>query len=154
MMVATVHGRFTGLQGTINFDESNIGASTVDVEIDASTVNTSVEQRDNHLRSGDFFSVEQHPTLSFKSNKVTPKNDEEFTVEGELTIRGTTRPQTLTVTYNGRGKTPYGKDVIGFSAETTINRKDFDLNWNVALETGGFLVGDRIKVTLEIEAVK
>lgn len=154
MMVVTVRGRFSGVKGTIELNESDPAKSIVVAEIDATTIDTRTEQRDNHLRSADFLHVEQHPTITFRSTKVEPAGGDRYKVTGDLTIRGTTRPVTLDTTLNGRGKTPYGKEIIGFSAETTINRKDWGLNWNVALETGGFVVGDTIKIALEVEAVK
>jgi polyisoprenoid-binding protein YceI len=154
MMFTTVKGRFSGIQGTIVFDEANPAQSSVEAEIDATSIDTRSEQRDAHLRSADFFDVEKYPTITFKSAKVEPVGNEEARVTGDLTIRDVTRPVTLDVTLNGFGKNPFGQEVAGFTAETTINRKDFGLNWNVALETGGVLVGDTIKIVLEIQAQK
>lgn len=154
MMVTTVRGRFAGVKGTIELNESDHSKSSVVAEIDASTLDTRTEQRDNHLRSADFLHVEQHPLITFKSTDVEAVGHDRSKVTGDLTIRGTTRPVTLDTTLNGRGKTPFGTEVIGFSAETSINRKDWGLNWNVALEAGGFLVGDTIKITLEVEAIR
>ena len=154
MMVTTVRGRFAGVKGTIVLDEGDPSKSSVTAEIDASTLDTRTEQRDNHLRSADFLHVEQHPQITFKSTKIEHARGDHYKVTGDLTIRGTTRPVTLDTTLNGQGKTPFGTEVVGFSAETSINRKDWGLNWNVALEAGGFLVGDTIKITLEVEAVK
>jgi polyisoprenoid-binding protein YceI len=153
MMVTNVKGRFTGITGVIVWDEGDLARSTVEVDIDASSIDTRDERRDTHLRSPDFFEVEKYPTLVFKSTRVVPKGAEEAEVHGNLTIKGVTREVALDTELNGVGKNPYGKTVAGFTATTTVNRKDFGLEWNVALETGGFLVGDTIKVTLEIEAV-
>ena len=154
MMVTTVRGRFTGVRGTVRLDEQDLGRSSVEAEIEAPTISTGVDQRDQHLRSADFLHAEQFPTITFKSRRIERVGGDEARVIGDLTIRGTTREVVLATTINGQGTTPYGKQVIGFSAETTINRKDFGLNWNVALEAGGLLVGDRIKITLEVEATR
>ena len=154
MMVTTVRGRFSGIRGTIRLDEQDVTRSSVEAEIDAPTISTGVDQRDAHLRSADFLHVEQYPAITFKSRRIERKGDDDVRVVGDLTIRGTTREVALDATINGRGATPFGTEVIGISAETSINRKDFGLNWNVALEAGGWLVGDRIKITLEVEAVR
>ncbi|MCL4508823.1 MAG: YceI family protein [Chloroflexi bacterium] len=153
MVFTTVKGRFSGFDGTIRIDESDITRSSVDVTIDATTIDTRTEQRDNHLRSQDFLHVEAHPHITFKSTRIERLADDHLKVYGDLTIRGTTREVTLDTTINGRGKTPFGTTIIGFSAETSINRKDFGLNWNMALEAGGWLVGDTIKITIDAEAV-
>lgn len=154
MMFTTVKGRFAGVEGTITLDEANPGQSSAQAVIDATTVDTRAEQRDVHLKSADFFDVEKYPTITFKSSKVEVEGNESAKVTGDLTIKDATRPVTLDVTLNGYGKNPYGQEVAGFTAETTINRKDFGLNWNVALEAGGMLVSDTIKISLEIQAVK
>ncbi len=154
MMIANVRGRFPDVEGTIRFDEEDIAKSSVEATIQVATITTGAEQRDTHMRSGDFFLVEQYPNITFKSRRIEPKGDNEYNIIGDLTIRGITKEVTLNTTYEGRGVTPYGAEAIGFSATTTVNRKDFDLNWNVALETGGVLVGDKVKLDLNIEAVK
>lgn len=154
MMVTTVKGRFTGVTGTIVGDLENPEGAVVEVDIDAASIDTRNEQRDGHLRSADFLDAENHPALSFRSTRIEKLNDEDLKVYGDLTIRGTTHPVVLDTTVNGAGKTPFGTEIIGISAETKINRKDFGLNWNVALETGGWLVGETVKISLEIEAVK
>ena len=154
MMVTTVRGRFSGVKGSIELNDVDPTKSSVTAEIDAGSLDTRTEQRDNHLRSADFLHVEQHPTITFRSTKVEHARSDHYKVTGDLTIRGTTRPVTLDTTLNGKGKTPYGTEVVGFSAETSINRKDWGLNWNVALEAGGLLVGDTIKIVLEVEAVR
>lgn len=153
MMFTTVKGRFTGVRGTIVDHQDDPSQSSVEAEIDAATITTGDEQRDTHLRSADFLDVENHPTISLKSTRIEGSK-EHFRVIGDLTIRGTTREVTLDANFNGRGRNPYGKDVAGFSAETEINRKDFGLTWNVALEAGGWLVGDRIKIELDVQAVR
>jgi polyisoprenoid-binding protein YceI len=154
MMVTNVRGQFTGITGKIvgNLDDPTL--AEVDVDIDAGTVDTRNEQRDGHLRSADFLDVENFPSITFRSTKIERKDEDEYTAYGDLTIRGVTRPVALDVTINGAGKTPFGTEVVGVSAETTINRKDFGLNWNVALEAGGWLVGDKITIDIEVQAVK
>lgn len=154
MMISTVKGRFAGVRGTIIEHGDNPANATVDVEIDTASLDTRDERRDGHLRSADFFDVERYPTITFKSTRVESLTDDHARLIGDLTIKGVTREVALDVTLNGQGKTPYGKEVAGGEATTTINRKDFGLNWNVALETGGWLVGDAIKIALAIEAVK
>jgi polyisoprenoid-binding protein YceI len=152
MMFSTVKGRFADFSGTIAVDEQNPTNSTVDVTIDAASVDTRQEQRDAHLRSADFFDTETYPTITFRSTRVEPIREDELKVYGDLTIRGVTREVALAATYNGRGVTPWGSQVVGYSATTQINRKDFGLTYNAALETGGVMVGDTIKIALEIEA--
>lgn len=152
MMVSTVKGRFKEVQGTITIDEDDLSKSKVEVEIAAASIDTRDEKRDAHLRSADFLESEQYPAITFTSTKVDPKGANDLRVTGDLTIRGVTKPVVLQATFNGRGKTPWGTDVIGYSATTSFNRKDFGLVWNVGLETGGMLVGDEVKIALELEA--
>ncbi|MBI4492113.1 MAG: polyisoprenoid-binding protein [Chloroflexi bacterium] len=154
MMVTTVRGRFAGVQGTLVLDEANLANSSVEVEIDAASLDTLTEQRNNHLRSADFLDVANYPKITFKSTKVEPLGDDRLIVTGDLTIRSITRPVALDVTNNGRGTSPWGTQVIGFSAETSINRHDFGASWNVALEAGGVLVGEKVRILIEAEAVK
>jgi len=154
MMFTTVKGRFGGVRGTIHWDDQDVTRSSVEAEIDAATLDTRTDQRDNHLRSADFLHVEVHPTIRFRSTRIERAGGDRLKVYGDLTIRDVTREVALDTTVNGRGKTPFGTEAAGFTAETSINRKDFGLNWNVALEAGGWLVGDTIKITLEVEAVK
>jgi polyisoprenoid-binding protein YceI len=154
MMVTTVKGRFSAVSGTITLDEADISRSSVEASIDTDSIDTREEQRDGHLRSPDFLHAEQHPAITFKSTRVTPRGDDRIDVTGDLTIRGVMREVTLDTTLNGQRTSPYGSQVSGFTAETKISRKDFGLTWNVALEAGGFMVGDNIKIVLEIEAVK
>ncbi|HZS87042.1 MAG TPA: YceI family protein [Chloroflexota bacterium] len=154
MMITTVKGRFGDVKGTITLDESDITRSSVEAEIDANSIDTRDEQRDGHLRSPDFFDTGTHTAITFKSTRVERAGSDRLRVIGDLTISGITRDVVLDTEITGRGKTPFGTEVIGFSAQTSISRKDFGLNWNVALEAGGFLVGDNVKISLEIEAVK
>jgi polyisoprenoid-binding protein YceI len=153
MMVSTVKGRFTGLTGTIFDNAEDPTLSSVQVEIDPTSITTGDAKRDGHLRSPDFFDVERFPTIAFKSKRIEGTRDE-FKLTGDLTIRDQTREVTLDVTLNGLGVSPYGQTVAGFSGHTKLNRRDFALNWNVALEAGGVLVGDQFKLEVEIEAVK
>ncbi len=153
MMFTTVKGRFTSVKGTILDNLDDPGLSAVEAEIDAASISTGDLQRDTHLQSADFLDVANHPTLTFHSTHVEGPR-EHFRLTGDLTIRGTTRPITLDAEFSGTGKNPWGKEVAGFTATGQINRKDFGLNWNVALETGGFLVSDAVKITLEVQAVK
>jgi len=153
MMVTTVKGRFQKISGNIVWDETNPSASSVEATIDASSITTHDEKRDAHLSSADFFELEKYPTITFKSTKVDAKNADNFKVTGDLTLHGVTKEVTLDVEYNGSGKNPWGMTVAGFTARTSVNRKDYGLNWNVALETGGMLVSDKVNITLEVEAV-
>jgi polyisoprenoid-binding protein YceI len=155
MMISNVKGQFTGLTGVLTFDEHDITRSSVQATIDASTVNTREAQRDAHLKSADFFDVEQFPTLSFTTTRVTRTGDDELAVTGDLTIHGVTRQVTFHVEGpTAAGKDPWGNTRIGVSAMTRINRKDYGLTWNTALETGGILVGEDVAITLDLEFVK
>jgi polyisoprenoid-binding protein YceI len=157
MMITTVKGRFSELSGTITVDEENADRSAVEVEIDTASIDTGVQQRDEHLRSADFLDVEKHPKITFRSTRVEGAHAEpgdEFRLIGELTIRGTTREVVLDVRYEGQGTDPWGGERASFSARGQIDRRDFDLTWNQALETGGILVGNRVKLEIEVQAVK
>jgi polyisoprenoid-binding protein YceI len=154
MMFSTVKGRFSEFSGTITEHTSDLSLSAVDVTVDTASIDTHEDKRDGHLRSADFFDVENNPTISFKSTRVRPIHADRFTVTGDLTIHGTTRSVDLDVEKTGSGKNPWGMEVAGFSASTQISRKDFGLTYNAALETGGVLIGDAVKISLEIEAVK
>jgi len=154
MMIAKVHGRFEQFSGTVNFDEDNPSNTTVDIAIEAASLNTKEEQRDGHLRSGDFFDVETYPTLTFKSTRVQLIDEDTAKLYGDLTIKDVTKEVVLDVEYLGQAQSPWGTTNAGFTASTTINRKDWGLNWNLALETGGFLVGDKIQINIELELKK
>lgn len=154
LMIANVRGEFTKLEGKVTWDPANPEGTEIEATIDASSINTREPQRDAHLRSADFFDVENHPSLTFKSKSAKVGKDG-LEVTGDLTIRGTTRQVTLAV----EGPTPEQKDPWGgtrmaASATTKINRKDFGLTWNSTLETGGVLVGDEIKIALEVELIR
>lgn len=157
MMITTVKGRIANVTGTITLDEATPDRSTATVELDASSIDTRSEQRDGHLRSPDFLDVATFPTIAFVATRVEgakAQDGAEFRVIGELTIRGTTREVTLNATYEGRGRDPWGGERVSFSADTKIDRRDFGLTWNAALETGGVLVSNDIKIHLEIQAVR
>lgn len=154
MMISKVRGRFETFSGEINFDEADPENTTVFVEIDASSINTREAQRDGHLKSPDFLDAANFPVLTFKSKRVEQKNEYKGKLVGDLTIRGKTREVVLDVNYAGTAQSPWGATSAGFSAETTIDRRDWDLTWNQALETGGILVGNDIKIEIELELIK
>ncbi|MEJ7652241.1 MAG: YceI family protein [Chloroflexia bacterium] len=154
MMFTTVKGRFATVKGVLLADEADLANSTVEVEIEAASLDTHAEQRDAHLRSDEFLSVEQFPQLTFKSTRIEPVGEDKLRVFGDLTIRGVTQEVELDTTINGRGVSPYGQEVVGIAAQTRINRKDFGLTWNVALEQGGVLVSDEVRIAIEFEAIK
>lgn len=153
LMVAKVRGRFTGVQGAITVAE-NVLDSTVEASADVATIDTRDENRDAHLRSADFFETEQHPKITFRSAGIREKGSD-YLLDGDLTIKGVTKPVTFELEYNGASVNPMTSGATaGFSAQTEVNRKDFGLEWNVALETGGVMVADKVTITLEIEAAK
>lgn len=152
LMLSTVKGRFPGVAGTVRLDQDDPSRSSVKVEIDASSIDTRNADRDAHLRSGDFFDVENHPTIRFESREVEI-SDDRYRVGGELTIRGVSRPVVLRVERLGEVVDPWGNERIGFHAETRINRKDFGLTWNQLLEAGGVTVGEEVQISLDIQAV-
>jgi polyisoprenoid-binding protein YceI len=155
LMVTTVRGSFKKVSGTIEFDPANPSAASVTAEIDAASLDSGVTDRDNHLRSPDFLDVANFPTLTFKSTKVEPQGQDTARVTGDLTIRGVTRPVVLDVEFSGVQTNPFsGAQQAGFTAETKINREDWGLVWNVALEAGGVLVGKEVKITLDVEVIK
>ncbi|HET8621981.1 MAG TPA: YceI family protein [Gemmatimonadales bacterium] len=157
MMITTVKGRFAALTGAITADEHYPGRSAASVSIDAGSIDTREPQRDTHLRSADFLDAERFPTISFESRKVDgaySQPGDRFRVLGDLTIRGTTRPMILDATFEGRGRDPWGGERVSFSAETTIDRRDYGLTWNQTLALGGLLVGNEIRILLEVQAVK
>jgi polyisoprenoid-binding protein YceI len=154
MMISNVRGQFEKVAGAVEFDEANPANTRVDVQIEAASVNTREEKRDAHLKSPDFFDAEKYPYLTFKSKRVEVKDATHARLIGDLTIRAVTKEVALDVEYNGSAKSPWGTLSAGFSARTTIKRKDWDLNWNVALETGGWLVGDDVHISIELEIVQ
>ena len=157
MMFTTVRGRFKDVKGTIEVDERNPDRSTVNVEIAAASIDTGSADRDAHLRSADFLDVDNHPTLTFRSKRVEgamKKAGDQFKVVGDLTIRGTTMEVTLDALYEGTGKDPWGGTRGGARVTTTIDRRDWGLKWNQALETGGILVANELRIEIEVQAVK
>jgi polyisoprenoid-binding protein YceI len=154
MMISKVRGEFTRYDLEVEFDENNPTAATVDVTIYADSINTRDEQRDGHLRSPDFLNAAIYPTITFKSKKIVQDSANRGRLIGDLTIRDVTREVVLDVEYSGVVKSPFGSTSAGFSGTTTINRKDWGLTWNVALETGGLLVSDQIAIEIELELIK
>jgi len=154
MMVSTVKGRFGSVAGTLSIDEASPLRSSVTASIDVASIDTHEPQRDAHLRSDDFFNAEQFPHITFRSTRIERISDEEWRITGDLTIRDMTQVVMLKAEFEGRVTDPYGKERAGFTAETTLSRKEFGLKWNALLETGGAVVGDKVKVTLNLEAVR
>lgn len=154
LMISKVKGHFNKWTGSLVVDEANPANSKVQVTIEAASVDTKEPQRDDHLRSADFFDAATYPSLTFESTQVEKVSSEEYKVTGNLTIRGVTRPVVLKTEYFGRSKDPWGGERIGFSAKTSIERKDYGLVFNIPLEGGGVVVGEKVEITLEIEAIK
>lgn len=153
LMISTVKGRITDIEGTIYTDEKNPRNSSVEVTLKAASLDTRTEQRDQHLRSADFLDVEKYPEIKFRSTRIEGEKDS-FKLTGDLTIRDVTKPITLDVEFEGSTRDPWGGERAGFSAKGKIDRRDFGLTWNQALETGGVVVGNEIKISLEVEAIK
>ena len=154
LMISTVRGRFGGVRGTITLNGADLTRASVEAEIATASIDTRTEQRDAHLRSADFFEVEKYPAITFRSRRIERITGDRYRIIGELTIRDITREVVLDGTDEGRGKDPWGGDRLAFSATTTIDRRDFGLTWNQALETGGLLVSNDIKISLDVQAVK
>ena len=153
LMISTVRGRFGDVQGTATASDGTFRDALVDITIGVASIDTRQPDRDTHLRSADFFEVDTFPTMTYKSTRVEALGDD-LRVVGQLTIRGISKDVVLNVTPEGTGKDPWGGERAGFSATTKINRKDFGLTWNQALEAGGFVVGDEIKISIDVELVK
>ena len=154
MMISNLRGRFEQFTGTVEFDEGDPTRSTVEVRIEAASIYTKEAQRDGHLKSADFLDAEHYPYLYFKSKRVEKLDDTHGRIIGDLIIRDMTREVALEVEYAGQAKSPWGTISAGFSATATLNRKDWGLQWNQGLETGGVLVGDQMNISIEIELVK
>jgi len=154
MMISTVKGQFNVLSGQLHIDEANPGNSWVEAEVDATSVDTRDEKRDGHLRSPDFFDVATYPKITFKSTKVEHVGESGYKISGGLTMHGVTKPVTFEAEYHGQLKDVFGLQRAALTAKTTINRKDFGLNWNVALETGGVMLSDKVAIEIDLEAVQ
>ena len=155
MMISNVKGSLTGLNGVLNEDPADATRTTVEATIDVTTLSTGDAQRDGHLKSPDFFEAEKYPAMTFKSTSVKKTGEGEYAVTGDLTMHGVSKPVTFAVEGpSAPGKDPWGNTRIGLSATAKINRKDFGLSWNAALETGGVLVGEDVQITLEIQFIK
>ena len=152
-MVTKVRGSFTEFSGTASSEE-NLNNAQINVEIDVNSVDTRNADRDGHLKTGDFFEVEKFPKITFSSTEVTAKDDETLAVTGDLTIKDVTKSVTIDFEFNGEAVDPFGNTRVGFEGQTTINRKDFGLNFNAALETGGVLVSEKIALNFDISAIK
>ncbi|WP_339261803.1 YceI family protein [Solibacillus sp. FSL W7-1472] len=151
MMVSKVKGQFTNYSADVEVDNlEDLTSAQIEITIDTTSINTNNEDRDNHLKSAEFFDTEQFPDIKFKSTSIT-KNGEDYKVSGDLTIKDVTKPAVFDVEYGGKGTNPWGVEVYGFEAETKIDREEFGLTWNAALETGGVLVGKDIKIKVELE---
>ena len=154
LVVSKVRGRFAKYTGTLELDTQDLTRSKLEATIETASIDTGVGQRDDHLRSADFFDAATYPELRFVGKRIEKVSGNEYRVHGDLTIRDTTREVTLDVEYGGQAKDPWGNERVAFAAKTSINRKDFGLNWNQALEAGGVLVGEKVDIELELEAVK
>lgn len=152
-LLTKVRGRFADFDGAVEFDGAAPERSSVRFTVQAASIDTNQADRDAHLRSGDFFKTDEFPTLTFVSQSINARGGNEYDVLGTLTIRGVAKTITLPVSYLGQAVDPWGNTKLAFEAETTINRKDYGVNWNAALETGGFLVGDEVKISVSIQAV-
>ncbi|RFU70375.1 polyisoprenoid-binding protein [Peribacillus saganii] len=154
MMIAKVKGTFHNFEASIDADPADLTSADIEFSVDASSIDTRNGDRDAHLKSADFFDVEQYPNINFKSTNIVKKDDDEYEITGDVTLHGVTRSETFTATFEGQGKDPWGNDKVGFSAEGKVNRSDYGLTYNAALETGGVLIGDQIKISITIEAGK
>lgn len=153
-LVSQTRGRFNDFAGTVNLDPKNLASSSVEFTIKATSIDTNVADRDKHLRSADFFDVEKYPEITFKSKSIKKASGDTYNVTGTLTMHGVSKEITLPVTYLGQAKDPWGNTRAGFEAETTLNRKDFGIVWNKAVDNGGVLLGDDVKVNINLETVK
>jgi polyisoprenoid-binding protein YceI len=154
MMFAKVNGAFNSFSANIEATPEDLSSAKIDFTVDLASIDTRNSDRDNHLRSGDFFDVDNHPTMTFTSTAIEKAGEGVYHVTGDLALHGVTRPETFVVTFEGQGKDPWGNEKVGFSAEGKIKRSEYGLTWNAALETGGVLVGDEVKVSLVIQAAK
>jgi polyisoprenoid-binding protein YceI len=154
MMIANVKGTFHNFTADIEADPTDLTSATIEFSVETASVDTRNKDRDAHLVSADFFDAENHPAMTFHSTNIEKSDEGEYNVTGDLSLRGVTKQETFIVTFEGQGKDPWGNEKVGFSAEGTLNRSDYGLVWNAALETGGVLVGDKVKINLQIQAAK
>lgn len=154
MAISSVPGRIKDFSGTFTYDPANVAASSATVELKPQSIDTDNQKRDDHLRGPDFLEVSKHAEMRFVTKKVTPTGKDSFDALGELTLRGVTKPVTLSVTYQGAAKDPWGNERAAFSATAKINRKDFGLTWNKLLDTGGLVVGEDVTILIEVEGIK
>ncbi|MBN2982800.1 MULTISPECIES: YceI family protein [Cohnella] len=154
MMIAKVKGTFHGFEASIEADPADLTTADIEFAIDLSSVDTRNADRDNHLKSADFFDIEKNPKLLFKATKIVRTGDDEYDITGDVTLHGVTRSETFSATFEGVGKDPWGNEKAGFSATGSLKRSDYGLTYNAALETGGVLIGDEVKIAIEIEAAK
>lgn len=153
-LISSVTGRFDDFTGTVTPDFQNLDASSVTFTIAAASIDTANEDRDKHLRSADFFNVEKHPEITFTSSKITKVSDNDYAVTGTFTMLGTSKEITLPVTYLGEIKDPWGNTKAGYELSATINRKDYGMEWNKALDAGGFILGDEVEISIGLEMAK
>ncbi|WP_411739243.1 YceI family protein [Peribacillus sp. S4] len=154
MMIAKVKGSFNKFEASILANPSDLTTAEIDFTVDVASIDTRNADRDNHLRSADFFDVEKNPTLTFKSTKIVKTDEDEYDVTGNVTLNGVTQEETFSITFEGQGKDPWGNEKAGFSGKGKVKRSGYGLTYNAALETGGVLIGDQITLTIEIEAAK
>ncbi|MFN8571300.1 MAG: YceI family protein [Gemmatimonadaceae bacterium] len=154
LMISTVRGRFAQVTGRVNYNAANPGAVDVRVEIPVASITTHNEQRDGHLKSPDFFDAASHPSITFVGTRIEGSVGGDFKLIGDLTIRGVTKPITLQVSNEGTGNDPWGNERMGFSATAKLNRLDYGLHWNAALETGGVVVGEDVKLDIDVEIMR
>jgi len=153
-LVTKVRGRFTDFEGTVRIDRKQSERSSVEFSIDPASVDTAVADRDTHLKSPDFFDVARFPRITFESSRIEPRGNDRYDVTGTLTMRGVAREVTLPVTYLGSARDPWGNERAGFELETTLDRKDYGIVFNAALDNGGLLLGDEVRITINIQAIR
>ncbi len=154
MMISRVRGSFKKFEAELAADPSDLTSADIQFSIEVASIDTQDEQRNGHLCSADFFDAEKYPQITFKSSKITSKAAGEYDLTGDLAMHGVTNPVTFHVTFEGEGKDPWGNERAGFSAQAVLNRKDYGLSWNTVLETGGVLVGEEVKISVQLEAIK
>jgi polyisoprenoid-binding protein YceI len=153
-MVTNVKGKFDDFSGSLHLDGGDPSASTASIDVKMDSIDTGSEDRDGHLKSADFFKIEEFPTMTFRSTKAEALGDEDYRITGDLTILGTTKPLTIDLEFNGAAKDPFGNERVGFEGKAEIKRSEWGLTWNAALETGGVLISDKIKLTFDISAIR